>query len=143
MGERAERLERRLERPMLVVAALVIPALILEGASLGAAWKAFASVLNWAIWLAFLGELVAMLSVVRDRRGYLRHNPVSVAIVVLTPPFLPALLQSLRALRLLRIVRVARLLRLAPLFRLAFTLRGVRYASGIHAACCPHRSRRI
>jgi voltage-gated potassium channel len=59
----------------------------------------------------------------------LRHNPVSVAIVVLTPPFLPALLQSLRALRLSRVVRVARLLRLAPLFRLAFTLRGLRYAT--------------
>ena len=37
MGERAERLERRLERPMLVVAALVIPTLILEGADVGPA----------------------------------------------------------------------------------------------------------
>jgi voltage-gated potassium channel len=54
---------------------------------------------------------------------------VSVAIVVLTPPFLPTLLQSLRALRLLRLARVARLLRLAPIFRVAFTLRGIQYAS--------------
>jgi voltage-gated potassium channel len=126
MGERAERLERRLERPMLVAAALVIPALILEGANVGPAWKAIASVLNWMIWLAFLGELVATLAVVRDRRRYLLHNPLNVAIVVLTPPFLPALFQSLRVLRLLR---VARLLRLAPIFRLAFSLRGFRYAS--------------
>ena len=126
MGERAERLERRLERPMLVAAGLVIPTLILEEASVGEAWKAVASVLNWAIWLAFLGELVAMLVVARDRRRYLLHNPVNVAIVVLTPPFLPALFQSLRMLRLLR---VARLLRLAPIFRFAFTLRGLKYAS--------------
>jgi voltage-gated potassium channel len=126
MGDRAERLERRLELPMLVVAALVIPTLILEEASVGQAWKTAASVLNWVIWLAFLGELVAMLAVVRSRRGYLLHNPVNVAIVVLTAPFLPAVFQSLRVLRLLR---VARLLRLAPLFRLAFTLRGLRYAS--------------
>jgi voltage-gated potassium channel len=126
MGERAERLERRLERPMLVVAALVIPTLILEGADVGQGWKAIASVLNWAIWFAFLGELVAMLAVVRNRWGYLRHNLVGVAIVVLTPPFLPALFQSLRVLRLLR---VARLLRLAPIFKVAFTLRGLRYAT--------------
>lgn len=65
MGERAERLERRFERPMLVVAALVIPALIVEQANVGEGWKALASVLNWIIWLAFLGELVAMLAVAR------------------------------------------------------------------------------
>jgi voltage-gated potassium channel len=129
MGERAERLERRLERPMLVVAALVIPALVLEGANVDEGWKALAVVLNWIIWLAFLGELVSMLAVVRSRRGYLRHNVLTVAIVVLTPPFVPALLQSLRALRLLRLTRLMRLARLAPLFKLAFGLRGLKYAS--------------
>jgi voltage-gated potassium channel len=90
LGQRAELLERRLERPMLGFAALVLPALILEGADVDEAWKTIAAVLNWAIWLAFLGELVAMLVVVRDRRRYLLHNPLNVAIVVLTPPFLPA-----------------------------------------------------
>src|SRR3954469_606518 len=80
MGERAERLERRLERPMLVAAALVIPAVILEAPDVGPTWKAGASILNWAIWLAFLAELVAMLAAVRDRRRYLIHNPLSVAI---------------------------------------------------------------
>jgi voltage-gated potassium channel len=106
---------------MLVAAALVIPALILESANVDETCKAVACALNWAIWLAFLGELVAMLAVVADRRPYLIHNPLSVAIVVLTPPFLPAVFQSLRVLRLLR---VARLLRLAPIFRIAFSLRG-------------------
>lgn len=122
MGERAERLEQRLERPMLVVAALVIPTLILEGADVSETWKVIAAALNWVIWFAFLGELVAMLAVVNSRRRYLAHNPLNVAIVVLTPPFLPALFQSLRVLRLLR---VARLLRLAPIFKLAFSLRGL------------------
>jgi voltage-gated potassium channel len=51
---------------------------------------------------------------------------VTVAIVVLTPPFLPTLLQSLRVLRF---IRLARLLRLAPLFKLAFSFEGVRYAT--------------
>jgi voltage-gated potassium channel len=111
---------------MLVVAALVIPTLILEGTDVGDSWKTVAAVLNWVIWLAFVGELIAMLAVVRDRRRYLIHNPVNVAIVVLTPPFLPALFQSLRVARLLRL---AGLLRLAPIFRHAFTLRGVQYAT--------------
>jgi voltage-gated potassium channel len=126
MGERAEALERRLERPLLVVAALVIPAIVLEEADVGATWHAVGAVLNWAIWLAFFGELVAMLAVVRDRRGYLAHNPLRVVIVVLTPPFLPSLFQGLRALRLLRLLR---LLWLAPMFKFVFTLRGLQYAS--------------
>jgi voltage-gated potassium channel len=126
MGERAERLERRLERPLLIVAALVIPALVLEESDVGATWHTLAAVLNWGIWLAFAAELVAMLAVVRDRRGYLLHNPLRVVIVVLTPPFLPSLFQGLRALRLLRLLR---LLWLLPMFKLAFTLRGLQYAS--------------
>jgi voltage-gated potassium channel len=111
---------------MLVVALLVIPTLILEGTDVGDSWKTVAAVLNWLIWVAFAAELVAMLIVVRDRRRYLIHNPVNVAIVLLTPPFLPAIFQSLRAARLLRL---AGLLRLAPIFRRAFSLRGVQYAT--------------
>ena len=42
-----------------------------------------------------------MLSVVPDRRKWLRHHPLDIVIVFLTPPVLPAGLQSLRALRLL------------------------------------------
>jgi hypothetical protein len=41
-------------------------------------------------------------------------------IVVLTPPIMPAVLQSVRILRLLRLVR---LFRLAPLMRSVFTCR--------------------
>jgi voltage-gated potassium channel len=67
-----------------------------------------------------------MLLVVRSRRGWLRHNVIAVAIVVLTPPFLPGLVQGLRVLRLLRLARV---MQLAPLFKLAFSLQGLRYAT--------------
>jgi voltage-gated potassium channel len=67
-----------------------------------------------------------MLAVVPSKRGWLRENPLDVAIVLFTPPFLPASLQALRAFRLLRIVR---LLRLAPLARRVFSLEGLRYAA--------------
>jgi voltage-gated potassium channel len=125
MGPRAEALERRLERPMLVAAALVIPSLVLGGTD-DETLRVLAQALNWGIWLAFTVELVAMLAVVRSRRGWLAHNLITVAIVVFTVPFLPGLVQGARAIRVLR---VARLLRLAPLFRLVFSLRGLRYAS--------------
>ena len=111
---------------MLVAALLVIPDLVLEEAHVGATGKTIATFLNWATWLAFVVELVAMLAVVRDRRAYLRHNPLGLVVTFLTPPFVPAALQSLRLLRLLRVLR---LVRLAPLFRVAFTMRGVEYAS--------------
>ena len=48
------------------------------------------------------------------------------AIVVLTPPFLPSLVQSARMLRLLRLLRF---LRLAPLVRVLFSAEGLRYAA--------------
>ena len=44
-----------------------------------------------------------MLAVVPDRGRWLRDHPLEVAIVVLTPPFLPASLQAARAFRLLRL----------------------------------------
>jgi hypothetical protein len=50
-----------------------------------------------------------MLAVVRHRGGYLRHNALNIAIVILPPPFLPALLQ---------------------IFRRAFTLGGFKYVGG-------------
>jgi voltage-gated potassium channel len=125
MSPRALALERRFERPMLVAAALVIPALFL-GSSDDETLRTLARVLNWGIWLAFTVELVAMLAVVNSRRGWLLHNLLSVAIVVLTVPLLPELVQGARAVRALRL---ARLLRHAPLFRLVFSLRGLRYAT--------------
>ena len=67
-----------------------------------------AVVINWLTWLAFLGEALIMLKVVPDRGRWLRDHPLEVAIVVLTPPFLPASLQAARAFRLLRLLRLVR-----------------------------------
>jgi voltage-gated potassium channel len=130
MDERARRIERAFEVPMLVAALLVIPVMVVEQSSAGEPWRALAGVLNWAIWIAFAVELVVMLAVVRDRWGWLRTHPLEVAVVVLTPPFLPASLQALRVFRLLRLLR---LLRVAKLARRLFSLEGVRYAAVLAA----------
>jgi voltage-gated potassium channel len=123
--KRAQRLEKAFEIPMLVAAALVIPLAVLEETNVSHAWKVVGEVLNWTIWSAFLLELAVMLAVVPDRKRWLREHPLEAAVVVLTPPFLPGPLQSLRVLRLLRLIR---LLALWEIVRRTFTLEGLRYA---------------
>jgi voltage-gated potassium channel len=116
----------RFERPLLVAAVLTIPVTILQLLPTGDPWRTIADVLNWVIWLAFLAEVVVMLRVVPAKGRWLREHPLEVAIVVLTPPFLTSIVQSMRVLRLLRL---ARLLRLGPLVRMLFTHEGVQFAA--------------
>lgn len=111
---------------MLVAALLVIPALAIEEGAPGEPWTTIASGLNWLIWLAFLAEAVVMLALIPDRRRWIRTHPLDVAIVVLTPPFMPAALQSMRVFRLLRLVR---LLKAVQLSRHLFSLQGLRGAA--------------
>jgi voltage-gated potassium channel len=124
MDERSQRIAQRFEVPMIVAAVLVIPVIVIEESPVGEPWDTIAAVLNWAIWLAFLAEAVVMLAVVPDRWRWVREHPLEVVVVVLTPPFLPATLQSLRVFRLVRLARLVPLLRLGP--RL-FSLEGLRY----------------
>jgi voltage-gated potassium channel len=125
VDERSARIAKRFEWPMLAAAVLVIPVIVIEASRASDTVKSAAEVLNWTIWLAFLTELITMLAVVPNRGRWLREHPVEVVVVVLTPPFMQSIFQSIRALRLLRLVR---LLRLARLSRDVFTLEGLRYA---------------
>jgi voltage-gated potassium channel len=111
---------------MLVVAALVIPSLLLDQPGVAEPWRGVGVALNWVIWAAFLFELVVMLAVTPKRWSYLRHNPLDVVIVVLTPPFLASIFNGVR---LLRLARVARLLRLKPLVAWLFRSGGLKYAA--------------
>lgn len=122
----SERISRAFEIPVIVAALLVIPVLVLEEAYPGEPWNALATAGNWAIWLTFLLETVTMLLVSPDRVAWVRRHPFELAVVVLTPPFLPAAWQSARAFRLLRLVRLALTARQV---REIFSLEGLRYAS--------------
>jgi voltage-gated potassium channel len=119
-------MERRLQWPLLIAALLTIPAIAIEQSSVGEPWDTVAIILNWTIWLAFLAEAVVMLSLVDRRWQWIRDHPLEVAIVILTPPFLPASMQAARAFRLLRLLR---LLRLGVLVRRLFSTEGVRDAA--------------
>lgn len=109
----------------MVAAALVIPVVLIEQADTNDTLKAAAGIANWVIWLVFFAEVVFMLAIVPDRRRWLLDNPLDVAIVVLTPPFLPASLQALRVFRLLRLVRLIRVLQAA---RRIFSPKGLQWA---------------
>lgn len=126
MDARSERVAKRLETPMLIAAALTLPMVAITESHPGGWLESLAEALNWVTWLAFLAELIVMLAIVPNRWAWLRHHPLDLVIVVLSPPLLPASLQSLRAFRMLRLLR---LLRLAELSRQAFSLVGLRYAA--------------
>jgi voltage-gated potassium channel len=121
---KVERAQKRVEPVMLLAALLVIPTIGLQATHVSHRWRLAASVLDWAIWAAFACELVLLTSLARNRRRFLLAHPVEVAIVVLTPPFLPAALATTRLLRLFRLLRLARF---AQLTRRVFSLEGLRY----------------
>jgi voltage-gated potassium channel len=126
VDDRTERIAKRFELPDLIGALLVIPVIVIEQSDWGDSWKTLGVIVNWLIWLVFLAEFVTLLIVVPKKTTRLRRHPLELAIVVLTPPFLPASLQTLRVFRLARLLR---LMRLAPLTRRFFSLEGVRYAA--------------
>ena len=126
MDERSARIAKRLQVPLLIAAVLTVPTTVVEESHVGKPWSQVATGANWVIWLMFLGEIAIMLAVVPSKRTWLRHHPLEVAIVVLTPP---ALLTAVQPIRLLRLLRVLRLFRLAPLVRRAFSMEGLRYAA--------------
>jgi voltage-gated potassium channel len=126
MDERARRMERPFEVPVPVAALLVVPVIAIQESDPSEPLWTIADVSNWLIWLVFAAELGAILAVSSDRWAVLRDRPLDLAIVVLTPPFLPAGLQAARALRLLRLLRV---LKTAKVVRNFFSLEGLRWAA--------------
>ncbi len=125
-GHRAIRAQELMNTPLMIAAALTLPSVALTESHVGGTLEVIAQILNWGTWIAFTVELVVMLILVPDRGKYLRHHPVELIVVFLTPPVLPAGLQSLRAIRLLRLLR---LLKLAQLSNRVFSNQGLQYAA--------------
>ena len=126
LDERELRVQRAFQVPMLIAALLVIPVLVIEESGADERWTAVADVLNWVIWGAFAVEAAVMLAIVRQRWRWIRRHPLEIAIVILTPPFLPA---SFQALRLFRLFRLLPLLRLGRVARHLFSVEGVTWAA--------------
>ena len=109
-----------------MAALLVIPTIAIEETELYQPWQSVASVMNWLIWSVFLMQVVTMLVVTTHRWRWIRGHPLEVLIVILTPPFLPATLQSARILRLLRVLRVVIT---ARSLRYYFSMTGLKFAT--------------
>jgi voltage-gated potassium channel len=129
--ERAARVEHLFDIPLLVAALLVIPLLVIEESPAGRTLRNLAAALNWTIWIAFVSELVVMLLVSPRPWRWLRRNPLDAAIVLLTPPLLPAGLQALRLFRLLRLLRLALVVKQS---RRLFSPDGVKFAALVAGA---------
>ncbi|MDP1924622.1 MAG: potassium channel family protein [Thiobacillus sp.] len=98
--------EKRLHWPMLVVSLLAIPAFYLGELVAEPHLKTAGHMLDWVVLLAFSIELIVMLSVSTQRKRYVLHNWLSLAIIAATAvsllvPHLPGELYAL--LRLLRL----------------------------------------
>jgi voltage-gated potassium channel len=98
-----------LELPMVLLALLVIPVVLVEESHASASMRSAAAVANWLIWIAFAAELVFVFAVARRKGQALQAHWLELAIVVLTPPFFPRGFSFLRAARILRVLRLLRL----------------------------------
>jgi len=126
VGPRALKAQAIMNTPLMIAAALTLPSVALSETHVGGNLETIAEILNWGTWITFALELVVMLILVPDRKLYLKHHPVELIVVFLTPPILPASLQALRAIRLLRLLR---LLKLAQVTNRLFSDRGLQYAA--------------
>lgn len=125
MDERALRWQERFEWPMVIAALLVIPVLVIEESNFGQPWDALGQALNWGTWLAFLAEAVVMIRVTPQPMQWVKRHPIDVAVIFLSPPFIPGALAGARLFRLLRVVRLLRIFSMRRLL----SLEGIRYAA--------------
>lgn len=123
------RLRRRLEQtfsvPMIGIALLILPVLMVEFflkdqvARYGSLRLAL-HVGTGVIWFAFAAEFILMVSIAEKKLDYIRKNWVDLAIIIL--PFF-SFLRSMQAVRGSRLAKLAKIPQLSKLVR-AYRLRG-------------------
>lgn len=107
----AASVDQALDVAVSVLALAVIPALLLEDAS-SLTLRTIGLVLNWTIWLVFIGEYGWRLFTASARLVFVRRAWFDLAVILLTPPFfVPAALQGARTIRIARGLRLVRVVR--------------------------------
>jgi len=125
-GQRLKRqLERHLSVPMMVIALMIMPILIIEFflKDQVAAYGWLRNLLHigtGVIWFAFAAEFIIMISVAEKKFHYCKQHWVDLAIILLP------LISFLRTLSLARMMRLTHLMRVQQLTKLAraYRLRG-------------------
>lgn len=111
--EIAERIEDKIEKPMIILALLIIPVLLVE---LGIVttnpfYMSLASKIDDLIWFIFLFEYLLLVSLHSNKIQYTKKNWLIVLILIISPPILsPPSFASVRSLRFLRALRFLKIL---------------------------------
>ena len=110
-------LARRFSIPMIIIALLVLPVVILElfwaELIVNSSWLTFTlETATICIWMAFVFEFVVMISVTKRKLVYCRKNLIDLAIVLLP------MLSFMRAARLGSALQIQQLSRTARVYRL-------------------------
>ncbi|TWT95141.1 potassium channel protein [Neorhodopirellula pilleata] len=125
------RLRRRLEQhfsiPMIGIALLILPVLLVEfllkdQVAKYASLRLALHVGTGVIWFAFAAEFILMASIAEKKLDYLRKNWVDLAIIAL--PFFSFLrsMQAVRGSRLAKLAKIPQLTKLARAYRLRGTV---------------------
>jgi len=117
------KLSRRFSTPMLLIALLILPILLLEFGFRGVVEKHpwLTIIIHFStgfIWCAFAYEFIVMVSATNRKVAYIKKNWIDLAIILLP------LISFLRSIRVLRIARLARFQKLAKLSRV-YRMRGL------------------
>lgn len=92
---------------VLIGAFVTIPLIVLQEQGVRSIWLDAA---DWLVWAAFLADFASGWVTARDRRAFAAAKRVDLAVIALSFPLLPNLLQLARVTRLLRVARLLRLL---------------------------------
>lgn len=112
-------LERIFGKPMLVIALLILPILLIEFVFKGAVQQHFwlRLLLHLAtgfIWFAFALEFIIMVSASDKKFAYIKKNWIDLAIILIP---LISFLRTLRVLRLAKLARMQKIARLGRVYR--------------------------
>lgn len=116
-------LEHSFSKPMLLIALLILPVLLLEFGFRGTIEKypwlnLIIHLSTGLIWCAFTYEFIVMVNATNKKIAYVKKNWIDLAIILLP------LISFLRSVRVLRIARLARLQKLAKISRV-YRMRGL------------------
>ncbi len=147
-----KRLERRFSLPMILIALLIMPVLIIEFFMKAQVaqymWlRTFLHVGTGVIWFAFAFEFILMVSVAKKKVAYCKEHWIDLAIIILPLFSFLRTLQMFRATRIAHFVRLPMLTKLARVYRLRGTavkaLKGLLVLEFFHRVAGTNPQRRI
>lgn len=127
-----QRLERIFSVPMIVIALMILPVLLVEftleeQVATHVGLRALLHVSTGVIWFAFAVEFLVMIAVAEKKIRYCRQHWLDLAIILLPLISFLRSLRVVRATRLARLARVEQLTRMGRLYRVrGLAMRGFR-----------------